>query len=110
MPIAQDRLQAAVEALRRRPGHSNVMGLVRELCVVGLDIPDDEVNFEIPVPEVRGRMDARTANRSRRPTSTSGAALLTTALSWRAATGRWRSIRASRANEQNTPGPAASAF
>jgi hypothetical protein len=34
------------------------MGLVRELCVVGLDIPDADVNFEIPVPEVRGRMDA----------------------------------------------------
>ena len=58
MPIGQDQLQRAVEALRRRPGHSNVMGLVRELCVVGLGIPDTEVDFEIPVPEVRGRMDA----------------------------------------------------
>jgi hypothetical protein len=34
------------------------MALVRELCVAGLDVPDDEVSFEIPVPEVRGRMDA----------------------------------------------------
>src|SRR5579862_6797610 len=58
MPIGQDQLQRAVEALHRRPGHSNVMGLVRELCVVGLGIPDSEVDFEIPVPEVRGRMDA----------------------------------------------------
>lgn len=58
MPIGQERLQRAVETLRRRPGHSNVMALVRELCVAGLDVPDDEVSFEIPVPEVRGRMDA----------------------------------------------------
>jgi len=56
--MGQERLHQAVETLRRRPGHSNVMGLVRELCVVGLDIPDNEVNFEIPVPEVRGRIDA----------------------------------------------------
>jgi hypothetical protein len=58
MPIGQARLHAAVETLHRRPGHSNVMALVRELCVVGLDIPDKDVDFEIPVPEVRGRMDA----------------------------------------------------
>jgi hypothetical protein len=58
MSIGQERLQDAIEALRRRPGHSNVMGLVRELCVVGLDISDNDVNFEIPVPEARGRMDA----------------------------------------------------
>ena len=40
------------------------MALVRELCVVGLDVPDGEVDFEIPVPEVRGRMDALLAQRS----------------------------------------------
>src|SRR5690349_15066587 len=58
MPIGQERLQQAAEALGRRPGHSHVMALVRELCVAGLDIPDSEVNFEIPFAEVQGRMDA----------------------------------------------------
>jgi N-6 DNA Methylase len=47
-----------IESLRTRPGHENVRGLVRELCVVGLDIPDREINFEVPVPEVHGRIDA----------------------------------------------------
>ncbi len=58
MPIAPERLQAIVDSLRSRPGHENVRGLIRELCVVGLDVPDREVNFEVPVPEVRGRIDA----------------------------------------------------
>jgi hypothetical protein len=58
MSIGQERLQAAVETLRHRPGHTKVAALVYELCVVGLDIPDRDVDFEIPVPEVRGRMDA----------------------------------------------------
>lgn len=58
MAISPERLQAAIESLRTRPGHENVRGLVRELCVVGLGVSDHEVNFEVSVPEVRGRMDA----------------------------------------------------
>src|SRR5947208_1174504 len=58
MPLVSERLDSIVEHLRTRPGHEHVRGLVRELCVVGLDIPDRELNFEVPVPEVRGRIDA----------------------------------------------------
>jgi hypothetical protein len=58
MAIDFGRLHTIVDYLKSRPGHENVRGIVRELCVVGLDIPDREVNFEIPVPEVRGRIDA----------------------------------------------------
>lgn len=35
-----------------------VRSLVHELCVVGLDVPDSDVSFEVRVPEVRGRLDA----------------------------------------------------
>lgn len=58
MAITPERLQQVVESLRSRPGHENVRGLVRELCVVGLDVPDREVRFEVAVPEVHGRIDA----------------------------------------------------
>jgi hypothetical protein len=56
--IGAQRLHSVIESLRTRPGHENVRGLVRELCVVGLGIPDREVNFEVRVPEVHGRIDA----------------------------------------------------
>jgi hypothetical protein len=56
--ISSERLRTIVDYLKARPGHENVRGIVRELCVVGLDISDREVSFEIPVPEVRGRIDA----------------------------------------------------
>jgi hypothetical protein len=52
VPISQKRLEATVAALRSRPGHENVRGLIRELFVVGLDISGQEVNFEVRVPEV----------------------------------------------------------
>jgi hypothetical protein len=56
--IAQQRLQTIVDYLKTRPGHENVRGVLRELWVVGLNVPDREINFEVPVPEVRGRLDA----------------------------------------------------
>jgi hypothetical protein len=56
--IALNRLQAVVRSLRARPGHEHVRGLVRELCVVGLDASDLAISFEVPVPDVRGRIDA----------------------------------------------------
>ncbi|TPI29237.1 hypothetical protein FJW07_30320 [Mesorhizobium sp. B3-1-9] len=58
MPISSSRLSTIVDFLRTRPGHENVRGVIRELCVVGLDLPDQAANFEVPVPEVRGRIDA----------------------------------------------------
>jgi hypothetical protein len=58
MPLTSERLKSIVEHLKTRPGHEHVRGLVRELCVVGLDVPDREIDFEVPVPEVRGRIDA----------------------------------------------------
>jgi hypothetical protein len=56
--IRSERLQTIIEYLKERPGHENVRGVLRELWVVGLDVPDREINFEVPVPEVRGRVDA----------------------------------------------------
>lgn len=58
MPIGSERLNTIVGYLKTRPGHENVRGIIRELCVVGLDFPDQTVNFEVRVPEVRGRIDA----------------------------------------------------
>jgi hypothetical protein len=58
MTITPSRLQAIVNSLQSRPGHEHVRGLVRELCVVGLDAPDLAISFEVPVPDVRGRIDA----------------------------------------------------
>jgi hypothetical protein len=56
--ITSERLQTIIEYLKERPGHENVRGILRELWVVGLDVPDREINFEVPVPEVSGRLDA----------------------------------------------------
>lgn len=58
MPITTQRLTSVVEQLCSRPGHNNVLSLVRELCEVGIDIPANEIDFEVIVPEVRGRLDA----------------------------------------------------
>jgi SAM-dependent methyltransferase len=56
--ISTERLTEIVGYLKERPGHENVRGVLRELWVVGLGVPDREINFEVPVPEVRGRVDA----------------------------------------------------
>lgn len=58
MTISSERLHKIIEYLKERPGHENVRGTLRELWVVGLDVPDREINFEVPVPEVNGRLDA----------------------------------------------------
>lgn len=58
MPMAGERLGVLVTTLQSRPGHERVRALLNELCVVGLDIPEREIDFEIPIPEVRGRIDA----------------------------------------------------
>jgi hypothetical protein len=58
MTIQPKRLAALVGQLASRPGHETVRALTNELCVVGLDVPTQEVSFEVRIPEVRGRMDA----------------------------------------------------
>lgn len=58
MAIALQRLERMIGQLRSRPGHEVVRSLVHELCAAGLDIPDTEIALEVPVPEVRGRVDA----------------------------------------------------
>ncbi|MGE5504064.1 MAG: N-6 DNA methylase [Actinomycetota bacterium] len=58
MPIERHRLEAVFHELARKPGHEKVRALIHELCVVGLHIPENDVRFEVQVPEVRGRMDA----------------------------------------------------
>lgn len=58
MTLTPARLGAVVEELARRPGHEKVRTLIHELCVVGLGVSEREIDFEVPLPEVRGRMDA----------------------------------------------------
>ncbi|MDP2659805.1 MAG: N-6 DNA methylase, partial [Dehalococcoidia bacterium] len=58
MPLAADRLRDIVVELASRPTHEKVRALVYELLVNGLGASSTEVNFERPVPEVHGRIDA----------------------------------------------------
>jgi N-6 DNA Methylase len=56
--LKPDELAAVVNELSRRPGHEKVRTLVYELLVRGLDVPSTDIDFETPLPEVRGRTDA----------------------------------------------------
>lgn len=56
--LSEDRIQAIVAELVTRPGHEKVRSLVYELLVHGLDVPSAAIDFEVPLPEVRGRLDA----------------------------------------------------
>lgn len=58
MPLSSDRLREIVTELSSRPQHEKVRALVYELLVNGLDASSTEIDFERPVPEVRGRIDA----------------------------------------------------
>lgn len=60
MRQSADRITQITNELARRPGHTNVVALVHELCVSALGASEDQIrfDFEVPVPEVRGRMDA----------------------------------------------------
>jgi N-6 DNA Methylase len=58
VPLSSERLHTIIEYLKERPGHENVRGTLRELWVIGLGVPDRDINFEVPVPEVNGRLDA----------------------------------------------------
>ncbi|MBI4337997.1 MAG: N-6 DNA methylase [Chloroflexi bacterium] len=58
MPLAPERLREIVGELSSRPGHEKVRALIYQLLVDGLGARSTEVDFERPVPEVRGRIDA----------------------------------------------------
>ena len=58
MPISHERLREIVSELASRPRHEKVRTLVYELLVHGLGASSTEVDFERPVPEVNGRIDA----------------------------------------------------
>ena len=58
MPLDKDSQQEIVVELRSRPGHEKVRTLVYRLLVDGLGASSDQVRFEEPLPEVRGRADA----------------------------------------------------
>ena len=51
-------LSSTVAELSTRPGHEKVRVLVDRLLVDGLRIPSRDIDFEKPVREVRGRIDA----------------------------------------------------
>ena len=58
MPIDAERLRETVVELVSRPGHEKVRALLHRLLVDGLEARSSEIDFEKPVPEVRGRIDA----------------------------------------------------
>ncbi|MBI4282733.1 MAG: N-6 DNA methylase [Chloroflexi bacterium] len=58
MPLTAERLRDVVTELATRPGHEKVRALVYQLLVDGLGASSTEVDFERPVPEVHGRIDA----------------------------------------------------
>ncbi|MDP2949991.1 MAG: N-6 DNA methylase [Chloroflexota bacterium] len=58
MPLSPERLREIVSELASRPRHEKVRTLVYELLVGGLGASSTEVDFERPVPEVHGRIDA----------------------------------------------------
>ena len=57
MLTAQDLNELVVE-LASRPGHEKVRVLLHRLLVDGLGADSQDIDFERPVPEVRGRIDA----------------------------------------------------
>jgi len=58
MPLSQERLRDIVFELASRPAHEKVRALVYELLINGLGASSSELDFERPVPEVHGRIDA----------------------------------------------------
>lgn len=56
--MKKDRLQGIVAELVSRPGHTKVTALLHTLLTDGLGADSTLIDFERPVPEVRGRIDA----------------------------------------------------
>lgn len=58
MSLTPERLRDIVSELASRPQHEKVRALIYELLINGLGARSIEVDFERPVPEVHGRIDA----------------------------------------------------
>jgi hypothetical protein len=58
MALTKERLREIVNELVGRPGHEKVRTLVYQLLVDGLGASSSDVQFERPLPEVHGRLDA----------------------------------------------------
>lgn len=58
MAVSAERLHDIVLELLSRPGHEKVRSLVYDLLVHGLGARSTEIDFERPLPEIRGRADA----------------------------------------------------
>jgi hypothetical protein len=58
MALSDDALREIVAELVTRPGHEKVRYLVSRLLSEGLGASSTELRFEMPLPEVRGRLDA----------------------------------------------------
>jgi SAM-dependent methyltransferase len=58
MALSSERLREIAIELASRPRHEKVRSLVYELLVNGVGASSTELDFERPVPEVRGRIDA----------------------------------------------------
>ena len=56
--LTPEELDKLVLELASRPGHEKVRVLVHRLLVDGLGAESPDIDFEKPVPEVRGRIDA----------------------------------------------------
>ena len=58
LTLDRERLHDILAELATRPGHEKVRALTLEMLVNGLGVPSRDVDFERPLPEVRGRADA----------------------------------------------------
>ena len=56
--LTTDELADRVQELASRPGHEKVRVLLFSLLVDGLGVDSKDIDFETPLPEVRGRVDA----------------------------------------------------
>ena len=56
--LTPEELDALIAELASRPRHEKVRVLVHRLLVDGLGADSEDIDFEKPVPEVRGRIDA----------------------------------------------------
>ena len=56
--LTPEELDALIAELASRPRHEKVRVLVHRLLVDGLGADSQDIDFEKPVPEVRGRIDA----------------------------------------------------
>ena len=56
--LTTDKLADRVQELTSRPGHEKVRVLLFSLLVDGLGVDSTDIDFEKPLPEVRGRVDA----------------------------------------------------